>query len=314
LTPTLEPTVSATPAPPDPASLSLERFPVPAGSRPHDVAPAPDGGVWFTAQGSGHLGWLDPDSGETRMIDLGPGSAPHGVIEGPDGHAWITDGGQNSIVRVTWPDGAVTRYPLPPNRSNANLNTATFDGNGVLWFTGQNGVYGSFDPAAEEMQVYNAPRGRGPYGIATDPDGNVWMASLAGGYLGRIDISNGEMEVIDPPTATGVRRAWAASDGTIWVSEWDAGQVGRYDPATGEWTEWPLPTAGANAYSVYVDEFDAVWLTDFTADSIVRFDPATETFHSYDLPGTPGNVRQMLGRPGEAWGAESATDHLVVVR
>ena len=28
----------------------------------HDVAPAPDGGVWFTAQRSGHLGWFDPAS------------------------------------------------------------------------------------------------------------------------------------------------------------------------------------------------------------------------------------------------------------
>src|SRR5687768_14027006 len=26
----------------------------------HDLAPAPDGGVWFTAQASGHLGWFDP--------------------------------------------------------------------------------------------------------------------------------------------------------------------------------------------------------------------------------------------------------------
>ncbi len=26
------------------------------------------------------------------------------------------------------------------------------------------------------------------------------------------------------------------------------------------------------------------------------------------------SVRQMLGRPGEAWGAESGTDRLVVVR
>ena len=32
----------------------------------HDVAPAPDGGVWFTAQRSGHLGWFDPKSGTHR--------------------------------------------------------------------------------------------------------------------------------------------------------------------------------------------------------------------------------------------------------
>src|SRR5689334_20332590 len=37
------------------ASYTLKEFPVPRGSGPHDVAPAQDGGVWFTAQRSGHL-------------------------------------------------------------------------------------------------------------------------------------------------------------------------------------------------------------------------------------------------------------------
>ncbi|TDI50028.1 MAG: hypothetical protein E2O98_04945, partial [Acidobacteria bacterium] len=63
-----------------PESLTVVAFPVPAGSRPHDVAPALDGGVWYTAQGSGELGWLNPVTGETRHIALGAGSRPHGVI------------------------------------------------------------------------------------------------------------------------------------------------------------------------------------------------------------------------------------------
>jgi virginiamycin B lyase len=65
---------------------------VSAGSRPHDVAPARDGRVWYTAQGSGALGWLDAKSGRVRQVPLGAGSAPHGVIVGPDGAPWITDG------------------------------------------------------------------------------------------------------------------------------------------------------------------------------------------------------------------------------
>ena len=44
-------------------ALTVREYPVPAGSRPHDVAPARDGGVWYTAQGSGELGWLDPKTG-----------------------------------------------------------------------------------------------------------------------------------------------------------------------------------------------------------------------------------------------------------
>src|SRR5687768_951413 len=41
-------------------AAAFTRYPVPPGSHPHDVAPAPDGKVWYTAQGSGELGRLDP--------------------------------------------------------------------------------------------------------------------------------------------------------------------------------------------------------------------------------------------------------------
>ena len=37
---------------------------MPRGSHPHDVAPAADGAIWYTAQASGALGRLDPATGE----------------------------------------------------------------------------------------------------------------------------------------------------------------------------------------------------------------------------------------------------------
>jgi virginiamycin B lyase len=295
--------------------FSMETFAVPAGTHPHDVAPAVDGGVWYTAQHTGRLGWLDPETGATEEIPLGAGSAPHGVIVGPDGAPWITDGGLNAIVRVDPATAEVSVYPLPANAPNANLNTAAFDGSGILWFTGQAGWYGRVDPAVGAVQVFAAPRGPGPYGITATPDGDVYYASLAGSYLGAVDTTSGAVTVIEPPTAgAGVRRAWSDSRGRIWISEWNAGQVGVYDPADGSWQEWPLPGTSPQAYSVYVDELDAVWLTEFTADAIVRFDPATEAFMSFPPASVPSAVRQMLGRDGEVWGAESAADRLVVVR
>ena len=304
-----------TPASPGELAFAVETFPVPAGSHPHDVAPAADGGVWYTAQRTGRLGWLDPGSGEVREIPLGPGSSPHGVIVGPDGAPWITDSGLNAILRVDPGTDAVRRFPLPGGTPNVNLNTATFDRNGILWFTGQAGWYGRLDPATEAVDLWEAPRGRGPYGITATPVGDIYYASLAGSYLGQVDIEDGSVTVLEPPTASaGVRRAWSDSAGRIWVSEWDAGQVGVYDPSDASWQEWPLPGNSPQAYAVYVDELDAVWLTDFTADEIVRFDPMTETFRSFAPPGLPSAVRQLLGRPGELWGAESAADRLIVVR
>ncbi len=305
----------ATPA--DASALELETFDVPAGSRPHDVAPAADGGVWYTAQGSGELGHLDPDTGETRHVDLGEGSAPHGVIVGPDDAPWITDGGLNAIVRVDPSDDEVTTYPLPDDRSDANLNTATFDGDGVLWFTGQSGVYGKLDPDAgdAEVEVFDAPGGGGPYGIATTPDGEVFYASLAGNHIASIDRATGEATRIDPPTpGQGARRVWSDSEGRIWVSEWNVGKVARYDPTSRDWEEWDLPGEAPQAYAVFVDDEDIVWLSDHPGNALQRFDPATERFTTLTHDRPDANVRQILGRPGEVWGAESGTDRLVVVR
>lgn len=293
----------------------VREYPVPSGSRVHDVAPARDGGVWYTAQGSGDLGYLDPATGKTRHVRLGEGAAPHGVIVGPDGAPWITDGGLNAIVRVDPRTDRVQRFPLPTSRGRANLNTATFDGRGVLWFTGQNGVYGRLDPATGKMDVFDAPHGRGPYGICTTPDGSVFYASLAGSYVGRIDTASGAVAVLAPPTARqGARRVWADSKGRIWVSEWNAGQLGMYDPATGRWREWRLPGDNPLPYAVYVDDQDGVWLSDFGGNALVRFDPGPQTFDVVKLPSAAAGVRQLLGRAGEVWGAESGPDKLVVVR
>jgi virginiamycin B lyase len=308
--PSSAPTSLTSPAP----TFSVEAFPVPAGSAPHDVSPAADGGVWFTAQASGQLGWLDPATGQTRLIELGPGSRPHGVITAADGAAWVTDGGRNSLIRVDGDSGELTEHPLPEQASGANLNTAVIAADGVLWFTGQEGWYGRLRPGGVP-EVFPAPKGPGPYGITATAAGEVYYASLAGNYLGRIDPATGAATVLEPPVpGQGSRRAWADGGGRIWVSGWSSGDLFRYEPASGAWASWRLPGGQPQPYAVFVDDIGSVWLSDFGANSLVRFDPLTEAFTPFPLPSPDARVRQLHGRPGEVWGAESAADQLVVVR
>jgi virginiamycin B lyase len=150
----------------------LQEFLIPASSHPHDVAPSADGKtIWYTAQALGQLGQLDPKTGKVHSIALGKDSAPHGVIIGPDGAPWITDGGLNAIVRIDPVAEKVRVFSLPAGSNYANLNTATFDHSGVLWFTGQSGIYGRLDRVVGRVRVFKAPGGPGPYGITTTPDG-----------------------------------------------------------------------------------------------------------------------------------------------
>lgn len=313
--PSASPPPSATGTPTKPAAAQgFQEYDVPAGSGPHDVAVTPDGLVWYTAQRSGEIGRLDPRTGRITEVALGAGAHPHGVVIGPDGAPWVTEAGRNAIVRVDPRTLKVTTFPLPEDRPSVGLNTAAFDLDGTLWFTGNAGWYGRVTPSTGKVEVFAAPRGGGPYGI-TATDTGVYYSSLQGDHVAHVDPKTATATVLAPPTKDqGSRRAWRDSKGRIWVSQWDAGQVAVYDPATKRWQEWKLPGTGPMAYAVYVDDADVVWLSDFGANALVRFDPATATFTSFPLPSNPANVRQIHGRPGEVWGAESAADKLVVLR
>jgi len=296
-------------------AADVQYYDVGAGDHPHDVAPAPDGTVWYTAQHKGALGRLDPKTDKITRVPLGEGSRPHGVIVGPKGDAWVTDGGLNAMVRVDGETQEVEVFPLPDSASNANLNTAAFDGEGRIWFTGQTGFYGRLDPETGKMDVWESPKGRGPYGIAATPSGDVYYVSLAGSFLGKPDLKTGETEIIEPKAeGVGTRRVWSDSKGRLWVSEWNAGNLSVYDPGSKQWAVHRLPGDEPHAYAVFVDDRDRVWVSDFGANALLKFDPETETFESFPSNEQGAAVRQVLGRPGEMWGAESGTDRLVVVR
>jgi virginiamycin B lyase len=297
------------------ADARVSYFPVTSGSRPHDVAPAPDGTVYYTGQAKGYLGRLDPKTGKDENIPIGSGSAPHGVIVAPDGAAWITDSGLNANARFDPKTGKFDYFKLPPQLPGANLNTGVFDKDGVYWFTGQSGVHGYVNPKTGKHEGWKSPRG-GNYGITVTPGNDVWYVALAGDHLGKIDKATGKVEIVEPhKKGVGPRRIWSDSTGVLWVSFWHSGEVGRYDPAAKTWKTWRLPgNSGSGSYSVYVDEQDKVWLTDFVTNSIVRFDPATEAFETFPSSKRGAQVRQMLGRPGEVWGAESGNDRLVQIK
>jgi virginiamycin B lyase len=218
------------------AAAEVSYFDVPQGDHPHDVAPAPDGTVWYTGQRAGVLGRLNPDTGQVDRIPLGEGSgAALASSSAQDGAAWITDGGpqrdrQGRSRHARGEDLEASQGPRQRQSQYARIRrkrpSLVHRAVRYLW------------PARSktgEMQVWDAPKGVGPYGITATPDGAIYYVSLAGSFLGKPDLDTGKTTVIEPKSpGVGTRRVWSDSKGRLWVSEWNAGNLSVYDPAAHE--------------------------------------------------------------------------------
>ncbi|AFY62634.1 streptogramin lyase [Synechococcus sp. PCC 6312] len=300
----------------DASRYKVTIYPTVPGMGTRDVAPDPDGSVWFNGQWSGVIGHLIPATGEVKLYPLGRGSHPHGVIMGPDGYLWICDE-VNAIVRFDRKTHEVKRYNLPPfphTMGYGNLNTPVFDGKGILWFTAQNGYYGRLDPRTGDIKIFPAPLGYGPYGMTATPKGDVWYTSLAGNYIARINTTTFLPEVFTIPEriANGSRRIWSDSQGNIWITTWGTGALMRFNPVSKLWDSYKLPGLGPRGYSTYVDNQDKVWSSDFGTNSIHQFDPVTNSFTIF--PGNKQNVQtlQMNGVGDRIWAGQQGVDQIVL--
>ncbi|MGE5201616.1 MAG: hypothetical protein ACM3O6_06075 [Acidobacteriota bacterium] len=121
--------------------------------------------------------------------------------------------------------------------------------------------------------------------------------------------------MLEPPVPRqGARRVWSDSHGMLWITGWNSGDLFRYDPQAKSWKSWRLPGSGPQPYAVYVDEGDTVWVSDWGANAIFSFDPKNERFDMIPLVDRYANVRELAGRKGEVWGAESGVDKIFVIR
>ena len=228
---------------------------------------------------------------------------------------WITDGGLNAIVRV---DPDTHRGDGVPAADRAGTRTSTRRrsiGAASSGSPGQSGVYGRAR-SDDRRECACSTRRAAPVRTAstTTPAGAVYYASLAGSHIARIDPR--------PGSAT-VARAADARPGRaprlVGLEEAASGSASG-TRARSRATTRPAPLARVAAARREPAALRRLRRRPRhrLADRLRRqrdrpLRPATE--HSGRPLPTPGAaVRQLLGRPGEVWGAESGADKLVVVR
>jgi virginiamycin B lyase len=95
----------------------------PASGDPGSISSGPDGDLWFTELMAGHIGRLDPTTGQViEMIALPtPGAGPDDIAQGPDGNMWFTENGTglSGIVRLNPSTRVFTEFPVPAGTVSA---------------------------------------------------------------------------------------------------------------------------------------------------------------------------------------------------
>jgi virginiamycin B lyase len=201
------------------------------------------------------------------------GADPLHITPGSDGNLWFTEGDVNSpnpatinVGRIT-PAGDITEFPVC---LDGCLPNDIVQGPGdVLYFTQNDPGLGRITTSGEVL----------PDVAPVDDQGN--------------------------PITNAIGNGIAAHGDDVWFTDFNNYSIWRYHVTAdgGRFTEFPLPTPGANAFDVAVASNGTVWFTEANARAIGRLDPVTDTFTETPVPvGIPRQI--AIASDGKVWFTE----------
>ena len=243
----------------DTKTKSFKEWMLPEGARPHGLVVAKDGKVFYTGNGNGTIGELDPASGKViEHATPSRGGGPHTAVIDERGDIWFTGQSGGYLGRLERASGRMTEIPM----SGGPYGLA-IDQSGRIWVCrmGMNAM-GIYDPkTGKTTALSTGPRSR-PRRVAAAPDGMLWVTYYGNGRLAKIDPR--AMKVVKEypmPAGNGAGPYAVTVDaaGRVWANEIDTDTVAVLDPATGQFRVIALPSKGVGIRKAIVDAQGRYW-------------------------------------------------------
>lgn len=237
-----------------------------------DLTAGPDGQIW--ALTNANVMARTTLAGASANVATLPGAGLGFIALGPvdrDGQVWFwrspTIGRMNSSGTVT----------LQQSIPNVGLGSMTLGPDGNIWFT----TYGDaatnpdansvrFITSAGQMTTFPLPVGNPPVeilagGIATGPDGNLWVTER-GQYANKIaKVTPAGIITEYPVSAPGSPDTFAfitpGPDGALWFTGQAGNQVGRIT-TDGVVTLFGVPTANSSPASITTGPDGRIWFSE----------------------------------------------------
>ena len=243
----------------DTKTKAFKEWDLPDGARPHGLVVAKDGRIFYTGNGNGSIGELDPATGKViSHFTPSQGGNPHTAVLDSEGNVWFTGQGGGYLGKLERKTGKVSEIPMPGGPYGLAIDTQ-----GRVWVCrmGANAL-GIHDPKTGKTDELRTGSGTRPRRIAAAPDGMLWVTYYGNGKLAKVD-PVAKKVVTEYPMPAGSRAGpytvVVDGAGRVWVNEIDTDTVAMLDPKTEQFRVFQLPTSGAGIRKAIVDAEGRYW-------------------------------------------------------
>jgi streptogramin lyase len=165
----------------------------------------------------------------------------YGVGADSEGNGYWAQMGLDIVGKADINTGKVMEIKMPPRNDKMEMATpeerALYDKYGSDWNSA-------------------IPYSEGPRRLSGDHKGNaVWVADSWGDNLAKIDIHTNKVTMYPSPTKyAGIYSTVVDKNHNVWANMMNNDSVGKFDPSTGKWTEYMLPSHGAESRHIAINE------------------------------------------------------------
>jgi virginiamycin B lyase len=209
--------------------VTASKTPSGAGG-PHTLAAGVSGDIWFTGQSGNYLARFEPaqDGKPGRLTEIKLPGEPQGLVLDRQGNVWVCRYGADKLGKFDPKTGKLSELNLGAGSRPRRIALAP---DGSLWVTlyGK-GTLAHVDPVTNKLlREYALPAGphAGPYSVAVDAGGKVWVNEIESDSVVRFDPVDGTMRVFNLPSkGVGIRQAAIDAQGRYWYVGSHNGQLG----------------------------------------------------------------------------------------
>jgi virginiamycin B lyase len=242
----------------DTKTQTFTEWDLPPNAKPHGLLVDSKNIVWYTGNGNGTIGALDPRSGRVLEHKAPSGGDPHTLVLADDGVIWFTVQGGGRIGRLDPRTSRITEY-----KTSGNPYGIALDKQGNVWFCRFSAdSLGRLDPKTGEITTLPTGAGSRPRRVATAPDGSLWVTYYGNGKLAQVDpVARKVVRELEMPAgaAGGPYAVNVDARGRVWANEIQTDTVAMLDPATLQFRVFKLPSSGVGIRKAVVDGQGRYW-------------------------------------------------------